>query len=233
MQTGGADIIEVGVPFSGPIADRPAIQETNLVALQNRVDYGTIFAQIKSRSEQRPYVFGYYNPILAHSEDSKRHPDSARNMYTKAGLSYVPLVAPTSLIGSHCRPLHLHRPACKFFLYVSWTLSLSEYAYHFSQMGTTGTSVKRFVNEFPDIIVPIRKHTSVPLAVGFGIVTPGADSVVVGGRIVSLIKEAPAGKVPRVVEDSRNHRPPTPSLPDFKARTTITPSFPGCFDRLK
>ncbi|KAI6150283.1 hypothetical protein BKA82DRAFT_481447 [Pisolithus tinctorius] len=69
MQTGGADIIKVGVPFSDPIADRPAIQETNLVTLQNGVDYETIFAQIKSRSEQRPYVSGYYNPILACGED--------------------------------------------------------------------------------------------------------------------------------------------------------------------
>ncbi|KIO06407.1 hypothetical protein M404DRAFT_24638 [Pisolithus tinctorius Marx 270] len=110
-------------------------------------------------------------------------------------------------------------------------------------MGTTGTSVKRFVNsEFPEIIAPIRKHTSVPLAVGFGVATrvhfdadaeAGADDVVVGSHIVFLIKEAPAGQVPQVVEDSRDHRPPTPPLPEFKALNTIPPSLPGCLDRLK
>lgn len=115
------------------------------------------------------------------------------------------------------------------------------FIYIVSRMGTTGTSVKRFVNsEFPEIIAPIRKHTSVPLAVGFGVATrvhfdadaeAGADDV--GSHIVFLVKEAPAGQVPQVVEDSRNHRPPTLPLPEFKAFNTIPPSLPGCLDRLK
>ncbi|KAI6028849.1 bifunctional tryptophan synthase TRP1 [Pisolithus orientalis] len=220
--TGGVDIIEVSELFSGPIADRLAIQETNLVALQNRVDYGTIFAQIKSCSCSLACA-GYYNPILAYGEDPKRRPYSARNMYTKAGQTHRRAIACLMSLSWHQLPYLA--PTADPFIYIV------------SRMGTTGTSVKGFVNnEFPEIITPIRKHTSVTLVVGFGIVTrvhfdatveAGADGVVVGSRIVSLIKEAPAGKVPRVVEDSRNHCPPTPSLPEFKARTIITPSLPG------
>lgn len=77
-------------------------------------------------------------------------------------------------------------------------------------MGTTGSSVKGFVNsELPDIIARIREHTSVPLAVGFGVATrahfdavveAGADGVVVGSRLVPLIKEASLENIPQAVE---------------------------------
>ncbi|KAI6101028.1 tryptophan synthase beta subunit-like PLP-dependent enzyme [Pisolithus croceorrhizus] len=174
MQAGGADIIEVGVPFSDPIADGPAIQETNLIALQNGVDYATILGQVKEARSKGLTVpvllMGYYNPVLAYGED-------------KASLHRLPYL--TSIADS--------------FIYVV------------SRMGTTGSSVKGFVNsELPDIIARIRKHTSVPLAVGFGVATrlhfdavveAGADGVVVGSRIVSLIKQAPADQVPQVVEN--------------------------------
>ncbi|KAI5994319.1 tryptophan synthase alpha chain-domain-containing protein [Pisolithus albus] len=73
MQAGGADIIEVGVPFSDPIADGPAIQETNLIALQNGVDYAMILRQVKEARSKGLTVpvllMGYYNPILAYGED--------------------------------------------------------------------------------------------------------------------------------------------------------------------
>lgn len=94
MQTGGADIVEVGVPFSGPIADRPAIQETNLVALQNRVDYGTIFAQIKSRSEQRPYVFGASDGLLQPYPCMQRRPEETSRFCEKYVHESWPVLCP-------------------------------------------------------------------------------------------------------------------------------------------
>lgn len=78
-------------------------------------------------------------------------------------------------------------------------------------MGTTGSSEKIAVNvELPDILARIRQFTSVPLAVGFGVATreqfnyvsdAGADGVVIGSRIVSVIRGAPAGGIARHVED--------------------------------
>ncbi|KIO11007.1 hypothetical protein M404DRAFT_20541 [Pisolithus tinctorius Marx 270] len=85
------------------------------------------------------------------------------------------------------------------------------FIYVVSRMGSTGSSVQGFVNsEFPDIIARICKHAFIPLAVGFGVATQvhfdavveaGAHGVVVGSGIVYLIKEAPAGQVPQVVEN--------------------------------
>lgn len=78
-------------------------------------------------------------------------------------------------------------------------------------MGTTGSSVKGIMNtELPDIIARIRKHTTVPLAVGFGVATRahfeavvagGADGVVVGSRLVTIMKKSPPDQVPQVVEN--------------------------------
>lgn len=78
-------------------------------------------------------------------------------------------------------------------------------------MGTTGSSVKTAMNSaLPDIIARIKSYTSVPLAVGFGVATrdhfntvfdAGADGVVIGSRLVNIIKEAPQGEIPQRVEE--------------------------------
>ncbi|EEB97969.1 hypothetical protein MPER_02609 [Moniliophthora perniciosa FA553] len=73
MQNGGTDIIELGVPFSDPIGDGPAIQETNTIALKNGIDYPTVLGQLRearSKGLTAPVILmGYYNPILAYGED--------------------------------------------------------------------------------------------------------------------------------------------------------------------
>ncbi|KAI6141850.1 tryptophan synthase alpha chain-domain-containing protein, partial [Pisolithus tinctorius] len=110
-------------------------------------------------------------------------------------LSYVPLIAPSTSL--HRLP-HLVSVADSFIYVVL-------------RMETTGSSGKGFVNnKLPDIIARIRKHTSVRLAAGFGVAThvhfdavveAGTDGVFIGSRIVSLIRESPAGQVPQVVEN--------------------------------
>ncbi|KAF9220092.1 tryptophan synthase [Gyrodon lividus] len=218
MQAGGADIIEVGVPFSDPIADGHAIQETNMVALQNGIDYTMILSQVKearSKGLTAPVLLmGYYNPILAYGEDKAIQdardagvngfimvdvpPEEAftlREKCAKASLSYVPLVAPSTSLTR----LPFLASIADTFIYVV------------SRMGTTGSSVKGLINsELPDIIARIRKHTTVPLAVGFGVATrahfdavveAGADGVVVGSRLVTLMKQSPIDEVPQAVEN--------------------------------
>ncbi|KIJ64971.1 hypothetical protein HYDPIDRAFT_89848 [Hydnomerulius pinastri MD-312] len=227
MQAGGADIIEVGVPFSDPIADGHAIQETNTIALQNGVDYPLILSQVKEargKGLTTPVLLmgnadyydssGYYNPILAYGEDKAIHdtrdagangfimvdlpPEEAitfREKCTKAGLSYVPLVAPSTSLNR----LPLLASIADSFIYVV------------SRMGTTGSSVKGTMNtDLPNIIGRIRKHTAVPLVVGFGVATrahfeavveAGADGVVVGSRLVSLMKQSSVEEIPQLVEN--------------------------------
>ncbi|KAI6143632.1 hypothetical protein BKA82DRAFT_3984008, partial [Pisolithus tinctorius] len=216
LESGGADVFEVGVPFSNPIA---AFKKLTLrFAPQNAADYATMLGAMALRSyililkcipprhadrvlcDARASGFGVEDLQLEEASGFRRN------------LSYVPLIAlSTSLhrLGFRHRFLHLCRFACKFFLYISWLLS--EYVYRISQMGSTGSSVQGFVNsEFPDIIARICKHAFIPLAVGFGVATQvhfdavveaGAHGVVVGSGIVYLIKEAPAGQVPQVVEN--------------------------------
>ncbi|KAH7918207.1 tryptophan synthase [Leucogyrophana mollusca] len=217
MEAGGADIIEVGIPFSDPIADGPVIQESNNIALKNEIDYTVVLEQIKEargRGLTAPVLLmGYYNPILAYGEDRAIEearaagangfimvdlpPEEAGNFRQKcahARLSYVPLVAPST---------SLHR--------IEFLASIADtFLYVVSKMGTTGSSIHGSMNSaLPQLISRIREYTTLPLAVGFGVATrahfdvamdAGADGVVVGSRLVSVIKESPAGEIPQAVE---------------------------------
>ena len=77
LERGGADVIELGMPFSDPQADGPAIQESNRIALQQGVDYAMCLKYIKearSRGLKVPVVLmGYYNPIMAYGEERAVH----------------------------------------------------------------------------------------------------------------------------------------------------------------
>ncbi|KAG9318582.1 tryptophan synthase alpha chain-domain-containing protein [Chiua virens] len=73
MQKGGVDIIELGVPFSDPIADGPTIQETNTIAVHNDIDYATVLGQVKEARKNGLTIplllMGYYNPMIAYGEE--------------------------------------------------------------------------------------------------------------------------------------------------------------------
>ncbi|EMD38078.1 hypothetical protein CERSUDRAFT_113219 [Gelatoporia subvermispora B] len=217
MQEGGSDIIELGIPFSDPIADGPAIQETNVVALNQNVDYTTCLNMLKEARSKGLTVpvllMGYYNPLLAYDEEKACHDASAagangfivvdlppeeaiafREKCSRANLSYVPLIAPST---SENRIQFLASIADSFIYVVS-------------KMGTTGSSVTGTMNSaLPELIDRVRAYTDVPLAVGFGVATrdhfdlvadAGADGVVIGSRLVSIIKTAPQDQVAQTVE---------------------------------
>ncbi|KAJ7047059.1 bifunctional tryptophan synthase TRP1 [Mycena alexandri] len=217
MQEGGADIIELGVPFSDPIADGPVIQETNTIALNNDIDYITVLGQLRearSKGLTAPVLLmGYYNPLLAYGEDKSIQdaaeagangfimvdlpPEEAigfREKCIKSNLSYVPLIAPSTTLGR-----------IKFLSSIADT-----FIYVVSKMGTTGSSEKVAMNAaLPDIIARVREYATVPIAVGFGVANrthfntvadAGADGVVVGSRLVHIIQNASAGQIPQAVE---------------------------------
>ncbi|SPC63256.1 probable tryptophan synthase [Ustilago sp. UG-2017b] len=212
LEAGGADVIELGVPFSDPQADGPAIQESNQVALEQGVGYTQCLEyvrQARSRGLKAPVLFmGYYNPTLAYGEDKAVSdaktsgangfimvdlpPEEAadfRAACTKYGLSYVPLIAPST---SAQRIKHLASLADSFIYVVS-------------KMGTTGATTT-VSSSLPDLISKIRSITSIPLAVGFGVSTrehfvqvgEHADGVVIGSKLVAKLKQAPANTAARV-----------------------------------
>ncbi|KAI0685664.1 bifunctional tryptophan synthase TRP1 [Cytidiella melzeri] len=218
MQEGGTDIIELGIPFSDPIADGPAMQETNAVAVGQDVDYATCLGLLREARKKGltlpVLLMGYYNPMLAYGEDKAIQdafeagangfimvdlpPEEAitfRKKCTQANLSYVPLIAPSTT---------LHR--IKFLASIADT-----FIYVVSKMGTTGSSVSGKLNTaLPDIIARVREYASVPLAVGFGVATrehfdlvaeAGADGVVIGSRLVTIIKNSPRESLAKNVEE--------------------------------
>ncbi|KAI6095850.1 tryptophan synthase beta subunit-like PLP-dependent enzyme [Pisolithus sp. B1] len=191
MQAGGDDITKVGIPFSDPVAEGPAIQETNLMicyaALQNRAS--------QRGSKQGPTVLvlltGYYNPILTYGEDK-----ATQDVHEAGANGFLMVDLPPGEASGFCEKCMNAR-----FLQLHCSTYFLEFIYHSSQMGSTELSVKGFINsELPVIITHVHKHTSMPLAMVFGvamclhfdaIVEVRADGVVVRSHIVSLIKEAP------------------------------------------
>ncbi|AMD21488.1 HER210Cp [Eremothecium sinecaudum] len=202
-QDGGSGIIELGMPFSDPIADGPVIQHSNNVALQNGVTTSKVLELVRAARSAGVTVpiilMGYYNPIWAYglekfvSEAAEAGvngllivdllPEAAhdlRSLLQRSGMSLIPLVAPST---TDERLAFLSKVAGAF-------------VYVVSRMGTTGmrNSVE---DDLGSLIARVRKAmgNKIPLAVGFGVTTREhfdkvaevADGVIVGSKLVTLI----------------------------------------------
>ena len=204
MQQGGADILELGVPFTDPQADGATIQKANEVALKFNVSLKNcidMVAQARAKGLTIPVVLmGYFNPFLAFGLDALMDaskaagidgfivvdlpPEEGATFVQKAssrGLTYVPLVSPTT---TDDRIKYLSTNAGSFLYCVSVT-------------GVTGAR-GALPSDLAPFVERIRKNTDAPLAVGFGISTPDqvkqvsdiAEGVVVGSAIISSIDSA-------------------------------------------
>ena len=201
----GADAVELGVPFSDPLADGPVIQEASFHALRQGVTPQTcleVVAEVRRRGVQAPLVLmGYYNPILAYGLEAWARdlhaaggdgaivadlpPDEAgplREALAARGLHLVPLLAPTS---TDVRLARACRDASGFIYCVSLT-------------GVTGAR-DELPSGVPELVGRVRHHTALPVAVGFGIsrrrhveaVGRFADGAVVGSALVRAVGQAP------------------------------------------
>ena len=212
MQKGGTDIIELGVPFTDPMADGASIQKTSEVALagDNPVSLADCLALTKAARAAGVTVpvilMGYYNPFLMYGLDKLMDESAASGVNgfivvdlppeegmdfveaaNKRGLSYVPLVTPTS---TDERIQQLASVASSFLYVVSLA-------------GVTGARAE-LPKELPVFIDRIRKFTKLPLAVGFGIssrdqvaeVGEFANGVVVGSAICKALDNPEGGKTP-------------------------------------
>ncbi len=207
LVAGGADIVELGVPFSDPLAEGPTIQRSSYQALQRGVTPAACLEVVKQLREQGVAIplllMGYYNPILAYGIDRFARdagaagadglilvdlpPEEAAEVQTACadrGLDLIYLLAPTS---SDERIALVAGRASGFIYCVSLT-------------GVTGArgEISPGLREF---LARVRGHTSLPLAVGFGISRRehvravgelGADATVVGSAIIDIIDSAPA-----------------------------------------
>ena len=199
---GGADLIELGIPFSDPTAEGPIIQSANARALADGVTTDKIFAMVKElrRDVSVPMVFmTYANVVYSYGIerfcdrcveagiDGMILPDvpfEEKEEFAPAcrerGLSFISLIAPTS----ENRVAMIAREA-EGFLYIV------------SSMGVTGVR-SEITTDIGAMVELVRKSTSIPCAVGFGISTPEqaakmaglSDGAIVGSAIVRLIHES-------------------------------------------
>ena len=199
----GADVIELGIPFSDPVADGPTIQRASERALRGGTTLAAVIeliAALRKKTEVPIVLFTYFNPILQMGletfasrasaagadgvlvtdltpEESTEHRATMR----AHGLDTIFLAAPTSTD----ERLQLIAAASSGFLYI------------ISRTGVTGAK-DSLPEELPAMVRRARKQTSLPIAVGFGISLPTqvtvlggiADAVVVGSALVAEIEEA-------------------------------------------
>jgi tryptophan synthase alpha chain len=199
----GADLIELGMAFSDPMADGPAIQASSQRALHNgqtvRRTFGMVAAFRQSDPETPVVLMGYYNPIYTYGpqffvDDARRAgvdglivvdlpPEEADELSVPAaaaGLDLIFLVAPTT---DEMRLSRVLEYARGFVYYVSIT-------------GVTGTRSPS-TTEVTHAVERIRQQTKLPIAVGFGVKTPEqaaavartADAAVVGSALVAKVAE--------------------------------------------
>jgi tryptophan synthase alpha chain len=201
LPAAGADLIEIGMPFSDPMADGPAIQAAGLRALQAGMTLKQILAMVERFRQGDPatpiVLMGYYNPIYSYG--AERFAADARaagvdgliivdlppeeeaelaDPMTRHGLDLIRLTAPTT--DDRRLPLVLGRA--------------TGFVYHVSIAGITGTR-SAASGTVAQAVQRIRRHTALPVAVGFGIRTPEqaaevarvADAAVVGTALVETV----------------------------------------------
>ena len=199
----GADVIELGIPFSDPTADGPAIQRASERSLAGGTTVAKVLdtvRAIRQRSDVPILLFGYYNPILAYGEQKvvddaaergadgflvvdlpPEESDGLRLPAIEKGLDFVPLVAPTS---DRDRVAKAAAAATSFIYYVSMT-------------GVTGSKATDLASASERAGL-LQRELGRPVAIGFGIktredvetVAPRVDGVVVGSAVVRAIEDA-------------------------------------------
>ncbi len=218
MAAAGADLIELGIPFSDPIAEGPVIQNADVRALSAGTTTDDIFdmaMRIRKDLDVPMLVMTYFNPVFVYGrerflqrcEDAEicavivpdlpyEEKGDLQEYCTRHGVKLISMIAPTSedrisMIASHAEG----------FLYVV------------SSLGVTGTRTQ-FSSNIESMIAAVRRSTDIPCAIGFGISNPEqarrmadiADGAIVGSAIVRMVAEHGRDSVPYVEEFVRSVR---------------------------
>jgi len=204
----GADVIELGIPFSDPLADGPTIQRASERALKNHTTLAQVIdlvREIRKSSEVPLVLFSYYNPVLQMGLENfasaaaiagadgvlitdltPEESEDYRRILTTHNLDTIFLGAPTSTDDRLTKIANVS----------------SGFLYLISRTGVTGAK-DALPDDLPSLLRRARKVTQLPIAVGFGISLPGhvsvlgglADAAVVGSALVSEIENATANDI--------------------------------------
>lgn len=202
MVDAGADLIELGIPFSDPMADGPVIQKANQRALEHGTslhDVIDMVRQFRQQDEETPVLFmGYLNPVEAMGYEE--FADAAQ----KAGVDGLLIVDLPPEEASEFNELLYQRDIDPVYLLAPTStpqrmdivaLEARGFVYYVSVRGVTGSASLNY-DEIGQSIKEIRQHTSLPVGVGFGINSPAtavkigehADAVIIGSAIVSMME---------------------------------------------
>ncbi len=204
----GADVIEIGMPFSDPMADGPAIQAAGRRALKGgetlRKTLDMVRRFRKEDADTPVVLMGYYNPIYAMGNETFL---AAAKEAGVDGLIVVDL--PPEADDELCVPAMAHgisfirlaTPTTDDRRLPAVLANTSGFVYYVSILGITGTASPD-TNRVAEAVTRIKRHTILPVAVGFGVKTAaqasaigrGADGVVVGSAIVAAIAESLDGE---------------------------------------
>jgi tryptophan synthase alpha chain len=199
----GADVVELGVPFSDPLADGPTIQRASERALKSGTTLAGVLALVRQirQSSQVPLVlFSYFNPIL--QMGLEKFAAAAAETGTD-GVLVTDLTPEESadyrqiLQAHHLDTIFLAAPTSTDERLVKIAACSSGFLYLISRTGVTGAK-DALPDELPALLRRARRFTQLPIAVGFGISLPGhvsvlgglADAAVVGSALVSEIEKA-------------------------------------------
>jgi len=201
----GSDMIEIGFPFSDPVADGPTIQEAHTVALQNGITHKDIFdlsKSLKTKHKDKPFLLmTYFNPIFKIGLDRffkeakesgidgfiipdlpAEEAQGVKDALEQRSLSLVMLLAPTSFKNNRVKSI------CEMS---------SDFVYMVSVTGITGARDKLPIESIKEYTINYRKHCHKPIVLGFGISSKEhidslksyVDGVVVGSHFVKSLKQ--------------------------------------------
>jgi tryptophan synthase alpha chain len=218
-----ADVLEVGVPFSDPLADGPTIQRSTHQALQQGMTLARTFELIDRSRLRRPVVvFSYMNPILRYGLD--RFLRDAESLGI-AGLLLTDLPAGTdpgverAVQRSSLDLIRLIAPTTRPERLTAAVEGAQGFVYLVARLGVTGAS-RSLAADLTDSIARVRGATGLPIAVGFGISTAEqartvarlADGVVVGSALVEALGNDGVAGAKRFLRELRAGLDPAPAV---------------------
>lgn len=214
LVAGGANIIELGVPFSDPMADGPTIQRASERALAQGMSMRKVLALVQSframDAETPVVLMGYANPIEAFGADAFAAEASRVGVDGVLVVDYPPeeCVEFSAILKRHgLDPIFLLAPTSSDIRFAEVAEAGSGYIYYVSLKGVTGAGHVD-LDEVTRRIPAIRAKVGMPVGVGFGIrdgasaakVATVADAVVIGSRIIEEIENSPVAEAPARVQ---------------------------------
>lgn len=200
----GADVIEIGLPFSDPLADGPIIQAGNQRALKGGITTAgalELVARLRERIPQPIVLLTYYNPVFRYGVE--------RFLAAAAAAGVDGLIVPdlpfeesgdlrASAVARGIDPICLLAPTSTDARIAEQVAAARGFVYCVSLTGVTGVR-ERLSDRAADLVRRVRERTDLPLAVGFGISTPEqaaaacryADAAIVGSALVRIVGESP------------------------------------------